>query len=90
MQIFMQIDPSQDIRIAKKPTPPPLHEREKPAAMAAMTVSAVSMRAVVAPKRVAARKAAASRAQVRHAPAHDGSLEIVLFSSLCWLLSLLR
>tara|TARA_B100000767_G_C19693987_1_gene505301 strand:+ start:576 stop:695 length:120 start_codon:yes stop_codon:yes gene_type:complete len=39
--------------------------------MAAMTVSAVSMRAVVAPKRavvapkrVAARKAAASRAQV--------------------------
>ena len=76
MQIFMQIDPSQDIRIAKKPTPPPLHEREKPAAMAAMTVSAVSMRAV------AARKAAASRAQVRHAPAHDGSLEIVLFSSL--------
>ena len=50
--------------------------------MAAMTVSAVSMRAVATPKRVAARKAAASRAQVRHAPAHDGSLEIVLFSSL--------
>jgi hypothetical protein len=50
--------------------------------MAAMTVSAVSMRAVVAPKRVAARKAADSRAQVRHAPARDGSHQIVLFSSL--------
>ena len=77
-------------RYPDAPSPSPLHEREKPAAMAAMTVSAVSMRAVVAPKRVAARKAAASRAQVRHAPARDGSLEIVLFSSLCWLLSLLR
>ena len=79
MQIF-EIDPS--LRYPSYETPSPLHEREKPAAMAAMTVSAVSMRAVVAPKRVAARKAAASRAQVRHAPARDGSLEIVFHSLL--------
>jgi len=36
--------------------------------MAAMTVSAVSVRTIVAPKRVAVRKAAASRAQVSARP----------------------
>ena len=82
MEIFADGDRSEPKRYPDAPEPSPLHEREKPAPMAAMTVSAVSMRAVVAPKRVAARKAAASRAQVRHAPTRDGSLEIVFHSLL--------